>query len=183
VLNDEMDDFGFGHVSNEFDISPSPANAAKPGKRPLSSMCPTVVTSAAGDVRLIAGAAGGTKITTSAAQVIARNLWMGQSVKESIAARRIHHQLEPMRVEYEEGLSKVSRMTPSRLQRAHFRTLLSTSDLAGTLCAVTHPESQSSWPSPLRKRRATTRTRWRPTRTLGNPAESPESELNRRFEL
>ena len=58
-------------IPNEFGVEPSPANFIKPGKRPLSSMVPTVVArSDTGKVRLIVGAAGGTRITTSSAYVI-----------------------------------------------------------------------------------------------------------------
>ncbi|CAL4113866.1 unnamed protein product [Meganyctiphanes norvegica] len=106
VLNDEMDDFSAPDFDNYFGLPPSPANFIRPGKRPLSSMCPTVVVDSAGDVRLVLGAAGGTKISSGVAWVAMRNLWFGDNIKEAIDASRIHHQLFPMKWEYEEGITE-----------------------------------------------------------------------------
>ena len=69
LLNDNMGDFAYENIANLYEVEPSKANFAKPGKRPLSSMCPTVVLDEYGDVVLVVGASGGTRITTSVAQV------------------------------------------------------------------------------------------------------------------
>lgn len=69
ILNDEMDDFSTPGVINAYGIPSSPSNYIKPGKRPLSSTCPCIVLDENGDVKLMVGGAGGSRITTSVAQV------------------------------------------------------------------------------------------------------------------
>lgn len=69
ILNDQMADFSTIEKNNEFDLPPSPANFIKPGKRPLSSMCPMIILDQNGDVIFVSGSAGGSKITSAMAYV------------------------------------------------------------------------------------------------------------------
>lgn len=64
-----MDDFSSPNIINSFDVSPSEANMIEPSKRPMSSMCPSIVTNHLGEVKLLIGGAGGTRITTGVAIV------------------------------------------------------------------------------------------------------------------
>ncbi|KAJ8927316.1 hypothetical protein NQ314_020230 [Rhamnusium bicolor] len=101
ILNNEMDDFSSPNITSGYDIPPSPANYIVPGKRPLSSMCPTIILNENKDVLMIAGAAGGTKITTAIALVIVKHLWLGMDIQSAMDDKRIHHQLFPMQITFE----------------------------------------------------------------------------------
>ena len=104
VLNNEMDDFSFPDITNGFGLPPSPHNFASPGKRPLSSMCPSIITERAGsgeEARLVVGGAGGSKITTAVALTSVLSLLMARPLDESVDAARLHHQLLPMAVSHQ----------------------------------------------------------------------------------
>lgn len=106
LFNNAMDDFGIPSKTNYFGVPPSPSNYIEPGKRPMSSMVPSILVDPDGNVKMVVGASGGTKITTAVSQVIAKILWMGQTVKEAVDAPRIHHQLFPTEMYYEYGIPK-----------------------------------------------------------------------------
>ncbi|XP_055533059.1 scoloptoxin SSD14-like [Wyeomyia smithii] len=106
ILNGEMDDFSTPGVINIFGVPASPANYIAPGKRPLSSMAPTIVVDQEGNVRLIVGGAGGTRITTATLQLVLRKVLFDQELSTLMAAPRVHHQLAPMEVEFEESVEK-----------------------------------------------------------------------------
>ncbi|XP_016039938.2 glutathione hydrolase 1 proenzyme [Drosophila simulans] len=101
ILNDEMDDFSTPGVINGFGVPASPANYIYPGKRPMSSMSPCIIVDQDGNVRLLVGAAGGTRITSSVAAVIMKYLLRKESLTAAVNNGRLHHQLAPMRVSYE----------------------------------------------------------------------------------
>lgn len=102
ILNDEMDDFlTRPGQTNAFGLVQSARNLPAPGKRPLSSMSPTLVFDAKG-LLATAGASGGPRIITSTMQVILRVL-AGASAADALAAGRLHHQWLPDRIDLEPG--------------------------------------------------------------------------------
>ncbi|MDO9618132.1 MAG: gamma-glutamyltransferase [Pseudomonas sp.] len=95
LLNDEMDDFSAKPgIANAFGVVGSDANAIEPGKRMLSSMSPSIVTRD-GQVSLILGTPGGSRIFTSIFQVLNNVYDFGLPLQKAIAAQRVHHQLLP----------------------------------------------------------------------------------------
>lgn len=108
IFNSGMDDFSRTGESNFFGLPAAPSNYIAPQKRAQSSMSPTIVTDRKGNVKIVIGAAGGSKIISVVAQILMRILWMGQDIKEAIDAPRIYHQLVPNVLEYEYGVLEVS---------------------------------------------------------------------------
>ncbi len=97
-LNDEMDDFAIKPgAANMFGLVQGSANAIEPGKRPLSSMSPTVVTKD-GKPFLVVGAHGGPRIITIVVQTIIDVIDHGMDIQEAVNAARIHHQWLPDKV-------------------------------------------------------------------------------------
>ncbi|WCS26787.1 gamma-glutamyltransferase [Methylobacterium sp. NMS14P] len=94
-LNDEMDDFTVKTgVPNLFGLVQGTRNAIQPGKRPLSSMAPTIVLRD-GKVAMVAGSPGGSRIITINAQTLINMLDFGMEPQEAVDAPRIHHQWLP----------------------------------------------------------------------------------------
>lgn len=105
LFNNAMSDFTIEGLQNYFDLPNIPhKNRIKPGASPMSSMSPIIVTDQHSVVRLVAGAAGGTKIISVLVQILVRILWLEQNIKQAIDAPRFHHQLEPNILEYEYGI-------------------------------------------------------------------------------
>lgn len=117
VYNNEMDDFSTPGLINYFGLKPSVANYIKPGKRPMSSMSPTIILDKNNNVRLVIGASGGSKIITAVAQAALQNLWINENIKDCIDQERVHHQLYPEYVEVESGAD--FSMRKSLLRRGH----------------------------------------------------------------
>ena len=94
-LNDEMDDFtAKPGMPNLFGLVQGSKNAIAPGKRPLSSMSPTIVLRD-GRVLLVLGSPGGSRIITITAQTIMNVLDHGMEPQEAVDAPRVHHQWLP----------------------------------------------------------------------------------------
>ena len=105
LLNNELDDFAAKPgAPNAFGVIGGDANAPGPGKRPLSSMSPTIVFRD-GRVMLVTGTHGGSRIITMVLQIISNVIDHEMNIAEAVAAPRIHHQWLPDRVDAERGLS------------------------------------------------------------------------------
>ncbi len=109
VMNNQMDDFSIQPgVPNAFGLIGAEANAVAPGKRPLSSMSPTIVLKD-GQPIIALGAAGGPKIISTVLMELVAMLDLGMSPAEAIVAPRIHHQWSP-------GELMVEKSLPANLQ-------------------------------------------------------------------
>jgi gamma-glutamyltranspeptidase/glutathione hydrolase len=101
ILNDEMDDFvAAPGRPNAYGLVGGEANSIAPGKRPLSSMTPTIILSD-GRVRLVSGAPGGSRIITTVLQTIVNVLDFEMDALQAVSAPRIHHQWFPPRLYHE----------------------------------------------------------------------------------
>ena len=137
VLNNEMDDFTTDPGRpNAFGLIQSQANVIAPGKRPLSSMMPTIVLK---DDRpyLLLGAAGGPRIISAVLHVLLGVVDGGLSLEEAVARPRIHHQWMPNEVYFDalpppadlaESLSKRGHKISDRKKRAVLQAILRTDD-------------------------------------------------------
>lgn len=103
LLNNEMDDFTAKPGSaNAYGLVGFNANLPGPGKRPLSSMTPTIVFKD-GKPLLITGSPGGSRIITTVLQVIVNVIDFKMSIAEAVSAPRLHHQWRPDEVLVEPG--------------------------------------------------------------------------------
>jgi gamma-glutamyltranspeptidase/glutathione hydrolase len=95
LMNDEMDDFSSKPgVPNSDGLIQGAANAIGPGKRPLSSMTPTIVVYG-GKPFLVLGSLGSSKIITTVANVLMGVVDYGMNIQEAVNAPRFHHQWLP----------------------------------------------------------------------------------------
>jgi gamma-glutamyltranspeptidase / glutathione hydrolase len=100
-LNDEMDDFtSKPGTPNMYGLVQGAANAIEPGKRPLSSMAPTIVTKD-GDLAMVTGSPGGSRIITITLETMLDALLYGMSAQSAVDAPRTHMQWLPDQLEYE----------------------------------------------------------------------------------
>lgn len=126
LLNDEMDDFASAvGAPNEFEMPGGAPNLAGPGRRPVSSMSPTIVFEH-GAPALCIGGSGGSRIITAMLQVMLGMLAYGRPPNVAVSAPRIHHQGVPDRLTIEDELAP---------------------DVVEALRARGHEIASSTWPS------------------------------------
>ena len=113
LMNNQMDDFAISPgIPNSFGLIGAQANSIEPGKRPLSSMSPTIVRKE-GKPILTLGAAGGPTIISQVVQVIINYIDLGMPLQNAVAEPRIHHQWRPDELKIE---STFNQITTSRLK-------------------------------------------------------------------
>lgn len=111
-LNDEMDDFtSKPGVPNMFGLVQGARNDIRGGKRPLSSMTPTIVTKN-GRLFMVTGSPGGPRIITTILSTLQNVIDYGMNVQDAVNAPRVHMQWLPDVVEYEPGA-----LSPETMQR------------------------------------------------------------------
>lgn len=115
-LNNEMDDFTTRpDEPNMFGLIQGSGNKVEPGKRPLSSMSPTIVEKN-GKTFMAVGAPGGPRIISSTFQTIYRVIFSEMDIDEAIQTRRVHHQYLPNKVIYDKN-----KYAPGTLQNLRSR--------------------------------------------------------------
>ena len=105
LLNNELDDFSAKRgAANAYGLLGDDANAPGPGKRPLSSMSPTLVFKD-GQLEIVTGSPGGSRIISIVLQVLLNVLDHGLNIAEAVNAPRVHHQGFPDELRVERGIS------------------------------------------------------------------------------
>ncbi len=105
LLNDEMDDFTARlGATNNYGLVQGPANLIAPGKRPLSSMTPTIILKE-GKPFLVLGAPGGSRIITAVLEVMLNVIDFYMNIQDAIDFPRVHAQWSTSRLEVERGVS------------------------------------------------------------------------------
>ncbi|KAL6364166.1 hypothetical protein LRP88_02082 [Fusarium phalaenopsidis] len=101
ILNDVMNDFSIPGMPNEYGYAPSPENYVKPLKRPLSSTTPIFCEDLDGDLRLVIGAAGGSRIISSTIQTLLHVIDQKMTMAQALRHPRLHDQLIPVQTGFE----------------------------------------------------------------------------------
>ncbi len=103
LLNDEMDDFAVKPgAANQFGLVQGDPNSIRPGKRPLSSMTPTIVEKD-GRAVFVLGSPGGPRIITAVLETLMNLVDFRMAPEAAVASPRFHHQYLPDTVFYEKG--------------------------------------------------------------------------------
>jgi len=135
LLNDEMDDFSAkpGAPNSYGVVGGGDANAIAPGKRPLSTMTPTILTR--GDhVAIVIGTPGGSRIATSIFQVLTNWHDFHLPLEVAVAAPRIHHQLLPPDTIFEEPYAQLEPAVRTALVSRGYRFV--TQDFNGDIQVI-----------------------------------------------
>jgi gamma-glutamyltranspeptidase/glutathione hydrolase len=115
IPNNQMDDFAIApEVPNAFGLTGGDANAVAPGKRPQSSMSPTIVLRH-GRPELVVGGSGGPTIISGTLQVLLGVVAFGRDPATAVAAPRIHDQGVPPVLLVEPGVDPVARAALTRI--------------------------------------------------------------------
>jgi gamma-glutamyltranspeptidase/glutathione hydrolase len=137
LLNNEMDDFSAKPgVPNMFGVLGGDANAIQPGKRPLSSMTPTIVLKD-GKPFLVVGTPGGSRIITSVMETILNVLDFGMNIQDAVNAPRFHHQWRPDTLQLEPGISPDTRALLEK--RGH------SIEIVRSICEVAAIQFEGKW--------------------------------------
>lgn len=146
VLNNEMDDFtARPGEPNAFGLVQSARNAPAPGKRPLSSMTPTIVLDESGGVVAVLGASGGPRIISATAQVLAMVL-AGVEAGRAVRAPRLHHQWQPDVVRLESwGGADWGRIAESLRALGHTIEPIGVVAQVQLIARETTPEGAAQW--------------------------------------
>lgn len=108
LLNNELDDFTAAPgASNAYGLVGFEANLPGPGKRPLSSMSPTIVLKDGRPV-LVTGSPGGSRIISAVLQVLINSIDYSMNVAAAVSAPRLHHQWLPDEVRVEHGFPEAT---------------------------------------------------------------------------
>jgi gamma-glutamyltranspeptidase/glutathione hydrolase len=119
ILNNEMDDFlARAGKANAFGLAHADLNRPEKGKRPLSSMTPTMVLRD-GRVHLLAGGSGGPRIISGTIQAVLNVLVHDMDAPEAVALPRFHHQWQPNRLELENDLLNNTTITDALKATGH----------------------------------------------------------------
>jgi gamma-glutamyltranspeptidase/glutathione hydrolase len=128
LLNNELDDFtAKPGAANAYGLIGYGANLPGPGKRPLSSMTPTIVLKD-GKPFLITGSPGGSRIISAVLQVIVNAIDFHLPIDQAVSAPRLHHQWQPDEVDVEPGFA--SDVLDALAKRGH--TIVPTAPFAST---------------------------------------------------
>lgn len=133
LLNNEMDDFSSKPgVPNAYGLIGAEANKIEAGKRPLSSMTPTLVLKAGVPV-LVTGSPGGSRIITTVLQTLVNVIDHDMNVADAVSAPRFHHQWQPDKLLMEPGFSPDTRALLER--QGHTIKTVSTMGSAQSIAA------------------------------------------------